>query len=371
MARKSRKYLLLLIGLVALGYFFYKFRGAITLEGFDWKTVGESLRHARLSLLALGVVVIYGCFAIRALRWMRLCRWLGPSRFGSVYSATLMGFACIFLLGRAGEPIRPVLIARKSSLSMAGMFGVYVLERILDAGATALLAGFALLLFQGQDFQGGPGGVLMHLARSTGALLLAGMIATVAFLVYFRYHGAGWLKRKLRESSWRHGWRGKVVLLLEGFSEGLQGIRTWNDLLVLTSYTAVHWLLIACVYLWGAHAFPGQLATLGFGGATLVLALTAVGSALQLPGVGGGAQVATFLVFTLIFGVEKGPAATASVVLWLVTFASCSLVGLPLLFREGWSMGELRRMAVEEEHAGEAQLLAEAERAAQSKERAE
>ncbi len=30
--------------------------------------------------LVLGVVVIYVCFAIRALRWMRFCRWLGPSR---------------------------------------------------------------------------------------------------------------------------------------------------------------------------------------------------------------------------------------------------------------------------------------------------
>ena len=30
---------------------------------------------------------------------------------------------------------------------------------------------------------------------------------------------------------------------------------------------------------------------------------------------------------------------------WLITFASCSLVGVPLLFREGWSMGELRQMA--------------------------
>jgi hypothetical protein len=117
--------------------------------------------------------------------------------------------------------------------------------------------------------------------------------------------------------------------------------------------------------LWVAHAFPGRLAGLSFGGATLVLALTAVGSALQLPGVGGGAQVATFLVLTLIFGVEKEPAATASVVLWLVTFASCSLAGLPLLLHEGWSMAELRRMATKEEQAGEAELLADAERAAE------
>jgi len=362
MTRKSRRYLLLLIGLVAVAYFFYRFRGAIALEGFDWKAVADSLRHARISLLALGVAVIYACFAIRALRWMRLSRWMGPARFPSVYSATLMGFACVFLLGRAGEPIRPVLIARKSSLSAGGMFGVYILERIFDMGATALLAGFALLLFQHRDLQSGAAVALMRVARSTGALLLVGLIGSIVFLVHFQRHGAEWLARRLGRSNWRHGWRGKVILLLEGFGQGLQGIRSWSDLVVLTSYTAVHWLLIACVYLWVAHAFPGQLAALSFGGATLVVALTAVGSAVQLPGVGGGAQVATFLVFTLFFGVEKGPAATAAVVLWLVTFASCCLAGLPLLFHEGWSMGELRRIAAEEEQAEEAQLLAEAER---------
>jgi hypothetical protein len=63
----------------------------------------------------------------------------------------------------------------------------------------------------------------------------------------------------------------------------------------------------------------------------------------------------------LIFGVEKEPAAAAAVVLWLVTFASGSLVGLPLLFREGWTMGELKRLAKSEEHAEEAALLTTAE----------
>ena len=133
--KKSRRYLLLLLALLALGYFFYRFRNAITLEGFRWGMVAQSLRYARVSLLLLGIATIYVCFALRALRWMRFCRWLGPTRFSNVYSATLMGFACVFLLGRAGEPIRPVLIARKDSLSMPGMLGVYVLERISDAAA--------------------------------------------------------------------------------------------------------------------------------------------------------------------------------------------------------------------------------------------
>ena len=55
MLRTSRRILLLLLALVALGGLFYKFRNSITLEGFQWATVGQSLRDARLSLLVLTV----------------------------------------------------------------------------------------------------------------------------------------------------------------------------------------------------------------------------------------------------------------------------------------------------------------------------
>jgi glycosyltransferase 2 family protein len=377
--KKSRRYFLLLLALAAVGYFAYKFRNAITLEGFRWGMVAESLHHSRLSFLLLAVVAIYICFAIRALRWMRFCRWLGLARFWNVYSATLMGFSCLFLLGRAGEPIRPVLIARKDSLSMPGMFGVYVLERISDALATLVLAGCALLVLQHGSFSslagagsastsvaGSAAGSIVKLARSAGALLLVGLVVVIGFLVYFRYHGAGWLARKLQDAKWRRGWRGKIVLLLEGFVEGLHGIRTWEDLGALAGYTGVHWLLVAMVYVLVTHAFPGRLSQLSFGEVILVVAFTLVGSAVQLPGVGGGAQLATFLVLTLVLGVEKEPAATVSIILWLVGFASCCIVGLPLLFREGWSMGELRRMAQAEEQAGEAELLAEAEHEVES-----
>jgi len=80
----------------------------------------------------------------------------------------------------------------------------------------------------------------------------------------------------------------------------------------------------------------------------LVMAFTLVGSAVQLPGVGGGSQVACFLAYTTIFGVEKEPAAAAAIVLWLITFAMCSLAGVPLLIHEGFSLGKLREMAEHE-----------------------
>jgi hypothetical protein len=191
------------------------------------------------------------------------------------------------------------------------------------------------------------------------------LLVLISFLIYFRYHGAEWLARRLQKSSWRAGWRGKMIALLEGFSEGLQGIRTGAELLVLIALTAVHWILIVFCYLWISHALGGKLGELDFAGAMLVLGFSAVGSAMQLPGVGGGAQVATFLVFTLVFGVEKVPAATASILIWLITFASCSLVGLPLLLAEGWSMGELRQMASGAVREAEGRLEADAERQAE------
>jgi uncharacterized protein (TIRG00374 family) len=361
MSRQSRKYLLLLIALLALGYFFYKFRHSITLEGFHWRVVASSIRDARWELLLLSVAGVYACYAIRALRWMHFCRTLGPTRFSNVYGGTLMGFACVFLLGRAGEPIRPVIIAKKDSLSIPGMFGVYFLERIFDIGSAVVLAGYALVRFREADVAEAGHIHLLEEARSAGILLLLGLIAVILFLIYFRYHGAGWLGRRLKEPRWHTGWRLKVAALLEGFSQGLQAIQTWGDLGVLVFYTAIHWLLVALVYLWVSHAFGGQLAELNFSGAVLVLAFTLIGSSLQLPVAGGGAQVATFVVFHQVLGVQEEPAVVAAVVLWLVTFASGCLVGLPLLFREGWTMGELKRLAKSEEHAEEAALLAAAE----------
>lgn len=366
MLRKSRKYFVLLLALLAVGFFLYKFRHSIALHGFRWDTVGASLSRARWELLLLSLAIFYLCYAIRSLRWIRFSRSLGRMRFGNVFSATLMGFSCIFLLGRAGEPIRPALIARKDSVSMPGMFGVYVLERVFDMAATALIAGFALLFFENRNISqvshaAGQPDLPMTVARSAGVLLLAFLIVAIGFLIYFRYHGAAWLARKLQHESWRHGWRQKAAVLLEGFSDGLRGIRTAGDMGVLAFYTATHWALVWVAYVATLHAFPGELSSISLGAIVLVLAFSLIGSAVQFPAVGGGAQAATFVVLTVILGVEEGPAAVASIVLWLLGFAGCCIVGLPLLFREGWSMGELRRMAREREQIEESALLAEAE----------
>jgi glycosyltransferase 2 family protein len=343
MQSSSRKLLVVLIGLLVLGFVVYRSSGMIHLEDFSGTKLLHAVRNANPFLLILSILAIYVCYALRALRWKVFQQNLGPSHFGAIYAMTLAGFAAVFLLGRAGEPVRPLLLARKEKLSVSGMFGIYALERLFDTASAAVIAAVALLLFRSHTHAG-----------ATGSLLFAGVIGAVAFLVYLRLHGTALLERELQGWLKAHGWRGSVAGILLGFARGVQTIRTWSDLALTIFYSAVHWFLVLLVYLWVSHSFGGTLGTISLGDAMLVMAFTLVGSAVQLPGVGGGSQVASFLAYTTIFGVEKEPAAAASIVMWLITFAASSLAGVPLLIHEGFSLGKLRQMAEhEKEAAGE------------------
>jgi uncharacterized protein (TIRG00374 family) len=351
MQTSSRKLLVVLIGLLVLGFVVYRSSGMIHLEDFSGTKLLHAVRGANPYLLILSIIAIYGCYALRAMRWRVFQQNLGASRFGIIYGMTLAGFAAVFLLGRAGEPVRPLLLARKEKLPVSDMFGVYFLERIFDTASAAVIAAIGLILFESHAHAGETAGKLETAARTTGSLLFAGVIGAISFLVYLRLHGTALLERQLQGWLKAHGWRGSVARILLGFARGVQAIRSWGELALTVFYSAVHWLLVLMVYLWVSHSFGGMLGTISMGDAMLVMAFTLVGSAVQLPGVGGGSQVASFLAYTTIFGVEKEPAAAVAIVLWLITFAACSLAGVPLLVHEGFSLGKLREMA---EHKKEA-----------------
>ena len=355
MQRPLKKILWLIAGLIVIAALLYRARGGAMLAGFSWQKLGAALAGANFGLLALGLAGIFVSYAIRALRWKRFSRYMGKAHFGNVYSATIMGFTAIFLLGRAGEPVRPLLIARKDRLPVGDSLGVYVLERIFDAGASVVLAACALLAIPRGSLGGSiadtakQSNALLRDARLAGWALCGGLVVLIALLVYFRLRGARALESQLHHWQQRGGWQSRLATLVSGFSEGLQAIRSAGDLFAALSYTAIHWVMVAIVYYWVIQSFGSRAGHLEFRGALLVLAFTMVGSVVQLPTVGGGMQLSTFLVLSVIFGVEKEAAAGIAIMVWIVTFAAVTVVGLPLLIREGWSMGALRRLVREEE----------------------
>jgi len=352
MRPSARKALIIILAVAVLGTLLYRSREAIRLEGFSWDKLGASLRHADVRVLLLALLGIHICLALRSFRWTRFSRYLDRARFSNIYVSTVIGFSALFLLGRAAEPIRPLLIARKEGVSVSSEFGIYVLERMFDMASTVVLAAIALLAVRQQPTTP-EGRALIAAARTTGIALLVGLAIGVAFLIYLRLHGAARLERRME--AWRAsspvGWRKRVAGLVGGLSEGLQAIRSFNDFFIAAAISAAHWAIIATIYYLVAGSFGGRLAELGLSDAVLVLAFTMAGSTVQLPGVGGGSQVASFLAYTVLLGVDKEPAAAASIVLWLVTFAGSTLLGIPLLIKEGWSMGDLRRMARDEKEA--------------------
>jgi uncharacterized protein (TIRG00374 family) len=346
MKRILRNLLVLAVTVIVLGALLYHSRGAFAKEGFSWSGLGRSLQGARIGLVFLAALAIYVCYAIRAQRWIAFSRYLGRARFWHVYESTLMGFAAIFLLGRAGEPVRPLLIARKDRLSISGTFGIYVLERLFDVAATLCLFGLGLLLAASDLLTTGHRAEVIT-ARTIGLSLLGLLVLMIAFLVYFRLHGAGLLERRLE--SWRkeRGWRHKLAQMFAGFGEGLQAIRTWRDLGEATIYSIAHWSLVALAYLWVCRAFGGSLSHLGYADQMLLLGVTMLGGMVQLPAVGGGAQAASFFALTVFFGIAQEPAAAAAIILWLVTFAAVLVVGVPLFIRQGFSMHQLWQLASE------------------------
>jgi len=348
MRASSRKLLLVLLGACVLAFVIYRSSASFHLGDFSGAKLLRAVRQANLFYLFLSLIGIYVCYAVRSLRWQVFQRNLGPSSFWTIYQITLAGFCSLFLLGRAGEPVRPLLLARKEKLPVADMFGIYVLERLFDTASTAVIAACGLLVFNASGRVNESTVAFARAARTTGVALALGVLVAVAFLVYLRLHGTAVLERKLHAWLAAQGWRARIARIVLGFAHGVQTICTWGDLARAVFYSAAHWFLVLAIYVLIAHSCGGKLATLGLGDGLLVLAFAMVGSTVQLPGVGGGSQLASFLAFTAIFGVEKEPAAAAAIVIWLITFAASSLAGVPLLIREGWSLGELRRMAERE-----------------------
>src|SRR5512133_2403618 len=116
------------------------------LRGADLHLVWTELTRGRLDLLLVALVTTMLTYALRALRWQYLLAGLGPTHFRVAFRATVIGFAASFLLpARAGEVLRPYILAKHEKLSATAAFATVVLERVFDMATVLVL--FALFLF--------------------------------------------------------------------------------------------------------------------------------------------------------------------------------------------------------------------------------
>ena len=109
------------------------------------------------SWLALAVALVLATYVGRALRWEVMLRPLRKdASLWRIFTATAIGFTAVVLFGRAGEPVRPYLIAKNENVSFSSQIAAWIVERILDLLMVLLIFGIALTQVSSSAIQPGP-----------------------------------------------------------------------------------------------------------------------------------------------------------------------------------------------------------------------
>jgi uncharacterized protein (TIRG00374 family) len=310
-------------------------------RNLDWVEVGQAVRDADPRLLMVAILLICSVYLFRAFRWGALLKPLSAARFPDLFAATAIGFSAVFLIGRAGEFVRPVVLSmRDPRVRPSASLVTIVVERIYDMSAVALMFAINLIWFKPPSATD----VAFERVRTAGWILLGATILGIAFLVWFRAQSPlviGFVERLL---SWRLIPRKLAKLVLSLFEQLAQALRVLvnlTELLETIGWTALIWFAIAGANFMVMRAFHLPV---GPGETIFVLGWALVGSLVPTPGGAAGAFHAATAAGLLFLGVQKDTAAALSIVMHLVDFGPALLFGIFYLIRGDLSISKLRTM---------------------------
>src|SRR5829696_1670928 len=311
-------------------------------RNLDWVEVRQAVGNSDPYLLTAAVVIICLAYGFRAFRWGALLKPLTAARFADLFAATTIGFSGVFLVGRAGEVVRPVVLSmRDPEVRPSASLVTIVVERIYDLTAVALMFAINLLWFKPP--------LALELSfdriRIAGLGLLGAVILGIIFLTWFRKRSSvviPFVERLL--SRWRFvpRWLAKLLLsILEQLAQALRVLVNFAELAETIGWTALLWFTIAAANLLVMRAFHLQV---GLSETIFVLGWALVGSLVPTPGGAAGAFHAATAAGLLFLGVKKETAAALSIVMHLVDFAPALLFGIFYVIRGDLIFSRLRTL---------------------------
>lgn len=310
----------------------------VFLRQADLTEVWRVVRTAQPALVAAGITCLFGTYALRAVRWRVMLAPLGATSFATAFNATVIGFAASFLLpARAGDVLRPWLLARRHRLDTAAVITTIVIERLLDLLAVLVWLAVFVVTFD-------PGAVAMDAALFetvklwgiwlgvggvVGLMVLMAAAARPALLLRVVDVATSWLPRALGAT---------IAALARACAGGLAVVRDPMRLGLAFAWSLVLWMVIAAQTWFVSLAVGVALPPTG---ALLVVALLVVGVAVPTPGAVGGFHEAYRVAVTAFFGIGNDRAVAAAIVLHAVGFVPTLLVGGWLMARQGLSLAAL------------------------------
>ena len=303
--------------------------------------VVTEIAHARIGLIVWSIVIAAVMPVARAVRWRYLLDPIGPTRFVPVLKATILGFAALALLpARAGDVIRPYLVARTEGLSVASVFATIVMERALDVIAVLTLLASFVWLFDGRAIL--PASMLAPIQAS--ATLAAGAVVVLMAIMWTLATHPERIARLVARSDRVLPPRIAQTLaqLARTFSEGFAVAREPRDLAIA---------LVWSFPLWFSIALQAWLVTRAFGivipvpASFLIQAMLVIGVAVPTPGAIGSFHEAYRIAVTTFFHAPNTAAVSAALVLHAVSFLTSLVPGVVIMARDGMSVAGLGRLA--------------------------
>ena len=327
----------------------------------NWAEVSAAMGRARWPMVALAVGVVWVTYLLRALRWKTLLSTLAPrASLREIFAATTVGFGAIFLLGRAGEVVRPAFLPlRDRAVRPGAAFVTIAVERMCDTATVIILFAANLLVLRLPGVEPSA----FKLVREAGILMLAAAVVGLALLFWFRRRAEGatrWLEARAEKLPGVMRGLGRVVVNLLGqLAQALGVLTDARTLLATVGWTAAVWASITLANMLVLRAFGLDV---GPSETVFILGWSLVGSVVPTPGAGAGTfHAATSYGLIRYLGAAETEAKAAVIILHLVVFGSSLFFGLYYFLRSGLSLSRLRELIAEEAreaesgpHAGEA-----------------
>jgi uncharacterized membrane protein YbhN (UPF0104 family) len=339
--KPTRKLLFIAITVVILtALLLYRLRST----PFQWQLFLTTFYRINWIWLAASIVLMLLTYVGRALRWEVMLRPLGRKlSIRTMIYDTAIGFTAVVLLGRPGELVRPYLISVSAGVPFSSQMAAWLLERILDLLVVLLLFGYGLAHIPAHSSALGPG--LRWILGAGGYLVAFISAACVLFLILFRNFSDPIRRRLLSGLTFlppKHYERAEHMLA--AFSQGMESTRDPVFLSLLLAYTAAEWVIIVGSYYTLFRSFP---ATSHFEITDVVIffGFVAFGSIVQIPGIGGGIQVASIVVLTEIYCLPLEAATGLAIFIWILTFVVVVPFGLLCAFHQGINWSKLRHLS--------------------------
>ena len=341
--RKYLKFIVLFLFAVFLFWFFGR--------SLDWALVRQSFSRADPLYLSAAVLIICVGYLFRAIRWQVLLAPITPSSLKELFATTTVGFAAIFLIGRAGEIVRPMwLPMRDRRVRPSSALVTLGLERIFDLAALVCFFAINLLWFEapaGRESE-------FHYVEIVGVVMLVGVIGGFAALIVYQRWSVTlneWFARVTDRRFVPKHIRKIFLSILDKLAGALAILTDWKEMSLVSFWTVMLWLAIAV---------PTWLVLLAFGipitfsDSLFIMGFASVSSVVPTPGGAAGAfhtATAASLLF-LKNDISREDAAAVSIAMHLVYFAPAIVFGL-YYFLHGDISIERFRSLMSSEHAVE------------------